>query len=79
MADCNSLFDEIAGESRDLLNEIATSPDRAAAITAAAVLSDLLYLILSARMLKDDKIWTRLWVARLFLSRFGSTYAMASA
>jgi DNA-binding MltR family transcriptional regulator len=56
MADCNSLFDEIAGESRDLLNEIAISPDRAAAITAAAVLSDLLYLILLARMLKDDRI-----------------------
>src|SRR5262245_17334844 len=56
MADYNSLFDEIAGESRSLLNDIAASTDRAAVITAAAVLDDLLKLILRARMLKDEKV-----------------------
>lgn len=53
MAD-NSLFAEIAGESRALLRDVADSPDRAAGITAAAVLDDMLGMILDLHGEKCD-------------------------
>ena len=49
------LLDEIAAESRRLLREVSETNDRAAAITAAAVVDDLLHLLLRGSMLKDDK------------------------
>ncbi len=52
----NPLFDEIAAESRRLLRDVSESNDRAAVITAAAVVDDLLDLLLRGSMLKDDKV-----------------------
>ena len=49
-------FDEIIKESRQLFRDIGESPDRAAVITAAAILDDLLDLLLRATMLDNDKV-----------------------
>ena len=56
MTSHSQIFEEIIQESSSLLRDVTTSNDRASAITAAAVLDDLLDLLLRVRMLKDDKI-----------------------
>jgi hypothetical protein len=56
MIDWKPMFQNIMGESGALLNDISEAPDRAACITGAAVLDDLLSVLLRARMVQDDKI-----------------------
>jgi DNA-binding MltR family transcriptional regulator len=56
MARTKTEVEEILKHSRSLLSDISSSTTRTAIIVPAAVLDDLLQLILAARMLKDDKI-----------------------